>query len=739
MKSYKPLESKTQKLQIEKIIQDCRKIANDYIKNWQVIDSKWETVAGCAYLRLSTDQQVAVEKGSLEQQIYIAINEAENRSNADKLNYRITHFFIEPGLTGRNDDRPEFLAMRTSIKRQEYKFVIFKEIARIARDATIWKDFFKLCIQSECEVFIRGLPINPNDPTSLLQLDILAAFAEYESNQISKRTRESNFSAMVTSGKFNSTHQVLGLDQLIVNSEPKVGFYVANASELEAVEWIMRTFLKYGSQQKTIEECEKRGIKNKNGKVFKKNSLTTLLTNKKYIGKWVVNSENKEKPQQKLLPYDKYKEIDLPHGCVIDIDLWNSVQATLSQIAGKNTKNTRLTRIYSLSGVLQFTDGSPFHGRSAYSSKGVRNNYYYNKNIKHPFHAEDLEAEAKKVAVAIIRENDQVQDAVKRRCKDIKSLTDLIQGQAEKLTQEIAALEKDKLTLDKRLDFLLAGGSNEDAKLFKDNYKNKMVEINEQLRQKKESLGLMTTKGKDLKDDTFDWKSVKSRATEILDLIQEHDPVALKRAYSQLFEAIVVGDLDNTGKRPLQFILKENDEGPKIKKPGVNQAEHSCVTIKMAQTREPISLTRASSNITLIAPLWSTSLHRSEPFLRQKYVKEGLSIHQIADKYGSSRQTISQALRRYGIEQTPRLNLGQIGYGQKLKKGRLVANTKEMAVIQKVTNMRASGNSYWAIADWLNAEGYKTKNRVQGWSAVTVYKIVNRAERSSLRDGQASI
>lgn len=148
----------------------------------------------------------------------------------------------------------------------------------------------------------------------------------------------------------------------------------------------------------------------------------------------------------------------------------------------------------------------------------------------------------------------------------------------------------------------------------------------------------------------------------------------------------------------------------------------------MAHAREPISLTRASSNITLIAPLWSTSLHRSEPFLRQKYVKEGLSIHQIADKYGSSRQTISQALKRYGIKQTPRLNLGQISYGQQLKKGRLVSNAKEIAVVQKITSMRESGNSYWVIADWLNAQGYPTKNRVQSWSAVTVYKIVKRTK-----------
>ena len=296
-----------------------------------------------------------------------------------------------------------------------------------------------------------------------------------------------------------------------------------------------------------------------------------------------MNPENKEKAQQKLLPYDKYTEIELPHGCVIDIDLSNSVQHTLAQIAGKNTKNTRLTRIYSLSGILRLTDGSPFHGRSAYSSKGVRNNYYYNKNLGQPFRAEDLETEAKTVTVGIIRENDQVQDAVRRRCKDIKSLTDLIQGQADKLNIEIASLEKDKTSLSTQLDFLLSDGNAEDAKLFKDEYKNRMEDINQQIGQLRASLELMTVKGKNLNDDTCDWKSVKRRAEEILDLIQEHDPVALNRAYSQLFETIVLGELDKDGKRPLKFVLRDNGDGPKTKKPGVNLAAESCATHKMAQ------------------------------------------------------------------------------------------------------------------------------------------------------------
>ena len=75
---------------------------------WQPVNKEWQTIEGAVYLRLSDDTQVAVERGSLEQQIHIAISEAQYRSEQEKVNYRITEFYIEPGITGTHGNRPEF-------------------------------------------------------------------------------------------------------------------------------------------------------------------------------------------------------------------------------------------------------------------------------------------------------------------------------------------------------------------------------------------------------------------------------------------------------------------------------------------------------------------------------------------------------------------------------------------------------------------------------------------------------
>jgi DNA invertase Pin-like site-specific DNA recombinase len=587
-KNFNKLTATERKILIQTIVQECRDIADKYMKGWKPVDDSWPTVEGGAYLRLSTEQQVAVEKGSLEQQVYIAISEAENRSISDKINYRIIHFYIEPGFTGRNDDRPQFGLMNRDIKRGSVKFIVIKEIARIARDAQIWKTFFNLCISRKCEIMVRGFPFNPNDPSTVLQLDILAAFAEYESNQISKRTRESNFSAMVSSGKFNSTHQVLGLDQKIVDGDPKVGFYVRNDEEMKTVEWIMKTFLKYNSHQKTLEELHKRGIKNKNGREFQKNSLQKLLTNQKFIGKWRLNVENKDIPKHKLLAYEGYAEIDLPHGCVIDMELFDRVQIKVEELAGNKQKNIRVDRVNVLAGILKSPEGVNLQGTSAHGKNGERNYYYINRAERKLIPVKDLEDAAKEAVESILKKDRKLIEAIERRSKDISAASGQLDGHMLSIQNKLSELEGEKVKINKRLDVLIDGENEEETKKYAVEYKALLKNIEVEAEELLKSLSLIQRKADDLATTEFDWKKVSDRAVEIQKLLHEKDPIALKSAYHSLFQEIIVGPVDLNGRRSLKFVLKDDpdsDFSGRRENHGarVNRAENNCFVDKMAQ------------------------------------------------------------------------------------------------------------------------------------------------------------
>lgn len=121
----------------------------------------------------------------------------------------------------------------------------------------------------------------------------------------------------------------------------------------------------------------------------------------------------------------------------------------------------------------------------------------------------------------------------------------------------------------------------------------------------------------------------------------------------------------------------------------------------------------------------------SKSFLWQKYVVEMASISRISKQICSAKQTVRRHLLLYGIplrhaDLKQRLNKGQIGFGEKRIKALIQRNNREIAVIEKMSALRAQGFSYWKIADILNSMSIPTKSRVAKWQAATVMKILKR-------------
>lgn len=579
------LTAKEKKALIAEIVDGCRKLAHKLVNDWKPINRDWPTLPGCAYLRLSHDDQVLVEKGSLEQQIHILWEEAIVRSHQDKINYRITVFFIEPGITGTHDRRPQFQTMFSEIKRGKHKFVLFKELSRIHRQSHLWKIFFQTCIKVGCHVFIRGFPLNPNDPTQILQLDILAAFAEYESSVNSKRVRETNYSALVSSGKLNSTRKILGLDPLIENGKRRVGFYQANEEELKTLDFIMRLFEKYDSASRTLEELRRLGVKNVDGRPFQKHSLHTLLTNTRYIGKWEINSENKGKDTNKLLPYDRHAIVDLPHGCVVDRSLWDRVQTLVARRKLSRTKEVGTRKIYPLSGLLRFEDGSPFHGTGAWG-RTSHVTYYFCKNRRLRISAEQLEDETKRVVSEIIRDSDILREAIKRRNIDASNRKQSLLIEVNRIENEIEKIEIEQLDLKKRLSFFLKGKVSEaDEDVFRDEYLMEKDELGNRKATYQRQVENLRSKIADV-NHAATGKELAVRARLALEKAETIDPLVVKAAYHSLFDAIVVSPGAEEGQIRLNFILKENEIETPVTDCGGQPASPPAVTFEAKSSVE---------------------------------------------------------------------------------------------------------------------------------------------------------
>ena len=491
----------------------------------------------------------------------MAILEADSRSKQRGRNYRITKFFIEPGISGTRTDRKEFLALKKAIRQGDFAFVTFKEISRIARDSQIWKEFFKLCQSKGCEIVLRGLPIDPNDPGQILQLDILAIFAEYEAKVTAKRIRESVHSAMVNNGKFNSTHRVLGLSPLIINGQQRVGFYQANEEELTTVRWIMEQFIKYGSHQKVIELCNERGIKNWNGQLFQRHSLINLLTNPRYIGKWYLNTENKTMDEESLPEHKRFKEIDLPLGPVIPLKLWREVQAVVKKVAGNLGKNTRISRVYPLSGgLLRYHDGSVFRGCSG-TGKTAKSYYYFNEKNGLRIPCEIVERDAITTVTKIIQNSPELQSAIRASAEDAQDKLQFHNQQIKDLKRNLEHVNQQKKQYLQKMNLLVTDDSSDDEiKLFRDEFKSLLKSVNEEKASIEERISRTEQEIRDLKGTTFTWAEIEKHARSIQEILLTNDPIALKRAYYGLFKGIIISPEDDLGARKLIYILKNNDE-----------------------------------------------------------------------------------------------------------------------------------------------------------------------------------
>ena len=61
-------------------------------------------------------------------------------------------------------------------------------------------------------------------------------------------------------------------------------------------------------------------------------------------------------------------------------------------------------------------------------------------------------------------------------------------------------------------------------------------------------------------ESCFSWDKIEDQAEQVLKIMAEHDPEALKQSYHALFDRIVVGPEDEKGVRSIDYVLSEHTE-----------------------------------------------------------------------------------------------------------------------------------------------------------------------------------
>jgi len=305
-----------------------------------------EMINAVIYARYSSDKQT---EQSIEGQL------RDCHEYAKKRGFRIVGEYIDRALTGRNDERPEFLKMIGDASKKQFQYVIVWKLDRFARnryDSAIYKHKLK---QYGVRV-LSAMEAISDDPEGIILEAFLEAVAEYYSVNLAQNVKRGMRESAL---KGNSTGGTIPIGYKIVDKK-----LVIDDAYAPIVRFCFEQYAAGVGKKEIVKSLNERGYRTKQGKPFTIDSLSRMFTNKKYIGVYHYT--------------DGEGEIEIEGGCpaIIDKDLFEKCAA----ISAKNKRAPARKKAkveYLLQGKLFCGHcGSNMIGESGRSSNGNTYHYY---------------------------------------------------------------------------------------------------------------------------------------------------------------------------------------------------------------------------------------------------------------------------------------------------------------------------------------------------------------------------
>lgn len=293
------------------------------------------------YARYSSERQT---EQSIEGQLRTCYEFAEHEG------ITVTGEYIDRAISGTTDHRPQFQRLIADAKNLGIDYVIVYKLDRFARnryDSAIYKAKLK-------QYGIRLLSAMEkitDSPEGIIMEGLLEAMNEYYSAELSQKIRR-GMRENVIKGKTTGGNVALGY---CIGADKRLEVVPEQAA---IVRKIFEMYAAGGTFVEIITYLNSSGLKTSRGNAFNKNSISRILTNERYIGRYVV------------------KGVEEAAKCprIVDDELFNTVQRKLSTAQTKHRH--RNSHEYILSGVLRCGKcGERMTGTSGTSKQ--RNVYYY--------------------------------------------------------------------------------------------------------------------------------------------------------------------------------------------------------------------------------------------------------------------------------------------------------------------------------------------------------------------------
>lgn len=228
---------------------------------------------------------------------------------AKKNEYTVIEEYIDRKKTGTTDDRPNFQRMIDDSSRKHFQIILVYQLDRFARnryDSATSKHKLK-------KNGVKVLSVRENisdDASGILVESILEGMAEYYSAELSQKIRRgmdlNGEKCLSTGGNIALGYK---LEQIDLTDEKSKKKLVIDEKTAPLVRRIFQMYADGMSVTQITEQLNVEGYKTSRGVPFNKNSLRTMLQNKRYIG--IYTYKGTEKPDQipRIIENDLFEKV----------------------------------------------------------------------------------------------------------------------------------------------------------------------------------------------------------------------------------------------------------------------------------------------------------------------------------------------------------------------------------------------------------------------------------------------
>ena len=256
--------------------------------------------------------------------------------------------YVDEGLTGTKDLRPEFQRLLADCRGGKIDMIITKSTTRFARNTVTMLETVRMLKEFDVDVFFEKENIHSMSGDGELMLTILASFAQEESRSVSENCKWRLQEKM-------KQGELVGLRGMY-------GYTIGKNSvtiQPDQAEMVRRIFHAYVSGQSSVEIARglvADGIPSLLGGAWTAKRVREILRNEKYTGNALLQKTyvSDYLTKRKIVNHGKLPQyyVVQGHEAIIDQDTFNTVQRMLTDSSKRNQPTKPVNIRYSFTGKI---------------------------------------------------------------------------------------------------------------------------------------------------------------------------------------------------------------------------------------------------------------------------------------------------------------------------------------------------------------------------------------------------